>query len=364
MKMINIKNEKLFYIGGCVRDKIINKKSFDTDLTYVGNAIEFAQNNPDFKIIQINEPFGTVKIEYNGEQIDIASTRCEIYPKKGHLPVVDKIGCSLKEDVLRRDFTINALAQSTLTGEIIDYTGGLDDIKNKKLRVLHDKSFIDDPTRILRALKFSVRFGFDLEDNTAKLEQNYLKNINYDMSYKRLKKELTETFNLNSWNAYKKFVSRKIYKLIAPMDFEIPKFDFSQIIEKYNIKEPWIIYVGLLPDISSLPLTKNEKKIIEDFNNLKAQNFKTDFEIYKAFQNLQNETLIMYSTINADIVEKYFEKLKNIKIEITGDDIQNLGIKPSAQYGKCLDYILEKKINNPQISKAQEIDLIREFFSK
>ena len=167
---MNIVDENLYYIGGVVRDKILRQPSFDIDITYIGNAIEFAKNIPDAEILQINEPFGTVRIKYNKEEIDIASTRSEIYPQKGHLPVVQNIGCSLKEDVLRRDFTINAMAQSTLTGEIIDYTNGLEDIKTKTLRVLHDNSFIDDPTRIVRALKFAVRFNFELDKHSKKLQ--------------------------------------------------------------------------------------------------------------------------------------------------------------------------------------------------
>ena len=95
------------------------------------------------------------------------------------MPVVQDIGCELKRDVLRRDFTVNAIAKSVMTDEVVDYTGGLKDIEAKLLRVLHDNSFIDDPTRIVRALKFAVRFGFELEENTLKLQQEYLENIRY-----------------------------------------------------------------------------------------------------------------------------------------------------------------------------------------
>ena len=197
---INDNSNNLYYIGGIVRDEILGLNSFDIDITYVGNAIEYCSKFGE--VIQKNPDFGTVRVNVNGKIVDFASTRSESYPKKGHLPVVEKIGCSLKEDVLRRDFTINALAKNVSTGEIIDYTGGLEDLRNKKLRVLHDESFIDDPTRIIRGLKFSVRFGFDLEEHTKKLQDEYLADINYDMSYKRLKKELIETFNLNSQKAF------------------------------------------------------------------------------------------------------------------------------------------------------------------
>ena len=157
--MRELKHKNLYYIGGIVRDMILGKDSFDVDITFVGNAIEFAQTIKDAEVLQINDAFGTVKIKLQEKEIDLASTRNEIYPKPGHLPVVTEIGCSLKKDVLRRDFTINTLAKSLESGEIIDYLGGVEDIKSGTIRVLHDKSFIDDPTRIIRALKFSVRFG-------------------------------------------------------------------------------------------------------------------------------------------------------------------------------------------------------------
>lgn len=360
---MKLKDKNLYYIGGVVRDEILKTPSFDIDLTYNGNAIEFAKNLPNAEILQINEPFGTVRIKLDGKEIDIASTRSESYPQKGHLPIVDKIGCSLKEDVLRRDFTINAMAKSTLTGEIIDYTGGLNDIKTKTLRVLHDNSFIDDPTRILRMLKFAVRFGFEPDEHTQKLQNEYLANINYDMSYKRLKKELMETFNLNIYEAFKRFVNQGIYKLISPLEFELPKYDFSPLIEQFLPDNIWIIYVGLLPDISNLPLTKEEKQIVDEFNNIKNSKFENDFEIYKTFKNIPLESVVMYSIINPKIVEKYLYNLKDIEILINGNDLKNLGIEPSAKYQKCFDYILEKKISNPKLSKDDEIKLAKEFFN-
>ncbi len=376
---MNIKDKNLYFVGGVVRDEILGTPNFDVDLTYNGDAIEFARNIDGTEILQINEPFGTVRIKLEDEEIDIASTRSEIYPQKGHLPIVDKIGCSLKEDVLRRDFTINAMAKSTQNGEIIDYTGGLEDIKNKKLRVLHDKSFIDDPTRILRGLKFSVRFGFELEEHTLKLQQQYLENINYDMSYKRLKKELIETFNLNKWSAFEKFVTQKIYKLVAPQEFEMPQYNFEELIDKYILanlpilppmerreaENIWIIYVGLLPNISNLPLTKTEKNIVDKYKDLKhfAQSGTvTDFEIYKTFKNIPLESVIMYSVINNDVVEKYLTELKNIELLIDGNDLKSLGIAPSEKYQQCFDYILENKISNPDLTKQDEINLAKEFF--
>ena len=408
MNIININDtsNKLFYIGGVVRDELLNKQSIDIDITYVGNAIEYCskfgeviQTNPDFGTVRVKIPSSphreitdfvpstgsghNVSEELNNVIVDFASTRSETYPKKGHLPVVEKIGCSLKEDVLRRDFTINALAKSITTGEIVDYVGGLKDLKNKKLRVLHDNSFIDDPTRIIRGLKFAMRFNFELEEHTKKLQDEYLKNINYDMSYKRIKKELIETFNAPLSNitkeykkqrTFEKFINEKIYKLVTPNDVEIPSTNIEELIEKYcldmdchvanaphNDEHIWLIYVGVLKDLSRLPLTKIEQKILDDV----PQNIlNSDFELYKTFENAKIETILLYAILKDQKGAKhYLDNLRNIKISINGKDLQNLGISPSPQYQEIFDEVLKAKLQNPKMTKEDELKIAKSYSS-
>lgn len=354
---INDNSGKLFYIGGVVRDELLGRDSFDIDITYVGNAIEYCSKFG--KVVQVNPDFGTIKINLNGRIVDFASTRSESYPKKGHLPVVEKIGCSLKEDVLRRDFTINALAKSVTTGEIVDYTGGLEDLKNKKLRVLHDESFIDDPTRIIRGLKFSIRFSFDLEEHTKQLQDEYLANINYDMSYKRVKKELIETFNLNSQKAFEKFINEKIYKLVTQNNVELPKINIENLINQYKCNNIWLIYVGVLQDLSRLPLTKTEQKILDD---IPQTDLKTDFEIYKAFEGKRIETILLYAILkNEKVARHYLDDLRQIKIEITGNDLKNMGIPPSPKYQEIFDEVLKERLKNPKMTKEDEIRHVMSF---
>lgn len=271
-----LQDEKLYYVGGVVRDEIIDAKSFDTDFCYEGNAIEFAKNK-NLNIIKINPDFGTVRVLVDNKEVDIASTRTENYPKKGHLPNINNIGCSLKEDLIRRDFTINAMAKRTSDGELFDYFGGLKDIKEKKLRILHKDSFIDDPTRIIRGLKFSVRFGFELEAETKQLQDEYLANINYDMSYHRVKKELIETFNLNKSEIYDRFIDQGIFKLLGSgvNKPEIKGEIIKKFVDKYNIQFSWLFYIAPFVfegfDFNIISPTKAEKRIIEWVNNLKTQ---------------------------------------------------------------------------------------------
>ncbi len=271
-----LQDEKLYYVGGVVRDEIIDAKSFDTDFCYEGNAIEFAKNK-NLNIIKINPDFGTVRVLVDNKEVDIASTRTENYPKKGHLPNINNIGCSLKEDLIRRDFTINAMAKRTSDGELFDYFGGLKDIKEKKLRILHKDSFIDDPTRIIRGLKFSVRFGFELEAETKQLQDEYLANINYDMSYHRVKKELIETFNLNKSEIYDRFIDQGIFKLLGSgvNQPEIKGEIIKKFVDKYNIQSSWLFYIAPFVfegfDFNIISPTKAEKRIIEWVNKLKTQ---------------------------------------------------------------------------------------------
>ena len=266
---MKLENEKLYQVGGAVRDELLRRKYLDVDFCYEGDAIKFAEG---MDIIRTNPDFGTVRVALDGEEIDIASTREEIYPKPGHLPVITKLGCTLEEDLKRRDFTINAMARRTTDGKLIDPFNGMGDLEERKIRVLHEKSFIDDPTRIIRALKFSVRLGFNLAKNTKRLQDEYLENINYDICWHRMKKELVETFSLNKQRAYDKFAKDGLYNLLGPNQ---PKPTFKSaaveaLVKQYPTKYSWIVFLGQF-DLSNLELTRAEKRILEWAEKLKTQ---------------------------------------------------------------------------------------------
>ena len=365
MSIINLyeKSDKLFFVGGVVRDELLGEKSFDVDLTYVGNAIEFVKSLDFCKIKQVNEEFGSVHVEIDDKTIDITSTRTESYPQKGGLPLVNKIGCDLREDVLRRDFTVNAIAKNCKTGEIVDYVGGLEDLKNKKLRVLYDESFIDDPTRIVRGLKFSVRFGFELEEKTRKLQDEYLSNINYTMSYKRLKDELMDAFNINKEEVLEKFVNQGIYKLLSLNEYVSYICNVEEFIKPYlnEIDNIWLIYFCGF-DLNNLALTKAEGRILDGYKKLYKINLVKDIDIYNAFKNVDIESVLMYGiTKNREVVKRYLDKLRDIKLSIRGRDLIELGYSPSAKISECLNHVMQVKIDNPDISYEEEIAIAKKF---
>lgn len=162
----------LYLVGGAVRDLLLNRKNWDLDLTVEGDGIAFARLVAErYRAgLVLFERFATARLVFpNGIKIDIASTRRESYAQPAALPDVEP--ASLKEDLYRRDFTINAMAiqlNAAQFGRLHDPHGGQHDLKAKTLRVLHEGSFREDPTRIFRAIRFSQRCGFRLEPATRR----------------------------------------------------------------------------------------------------------------------------------------------------------------------------------------------------
>lgn len=160
-------SEPVYLVGGAVRDLLLDRPRADVDLVVVGDAAALAARLGGAGVE--HERFGTAKVEVDGHELDIATARSETYPEPGALPVVAPAQ-SIEEDLERRDFTINAMA-IPLDGEprLIDPRGGREDLGQRLLRVLHERSFEDDPTRAIRAARYASRYGFTLEPETDRL---------------------------------------------------------------------------------------------------------------------------------------------------------------------------------------------------
>jgi tRNA nucleotidyltransferase (CCA-adding enzyme) len=159
--------DPVYLVGGAVRDLLLGRGRADIDLVVEGDAAALA-GRLGAEVVS-HERFATAKVRLDGHELDIASARSESYPYPGALPVVEP-AATLEEDLGRRDFTINAMAIS-LNGEgrLIDPYGGQADLAQKRLRILHPRSFEDDPTRAIRAARYAARFGFELEPETEAL---------------------------------------------------------------------------------------------------------------------------------------------------------------------------------------------------
>jgi tRNA nucleotidyltransferase (CCA-adding enzyme) len=163
----------VYLVGGAVRDLLLTGELRDLDLVVEGSGAEFARALGDRldARVRLHQQFLTAEVEDPlGLRIDIASSRAESYPEPAALPVV-RAG-SLEEDLDRRDFTVNTLAVQLgpdASFELIDSKGGLQDLEESRLRILHSRSFVDDPTRAFRAVRLESRLGLRLEPESARL---------------------------------------------------------------------------------------------------------------------------------------------------------------------------------------------------
>lgn len=391
----------IYLIGGAVRDVILEKENFDIDITVKENAINFGQylqkTYPDICTVkECHEDFSTAKVVFriDGEEIgiDIAGTRIEMYAFPASLPVVKEIGCTLKEDMLRRDFTINSMAMSLNSktfGNLIDYLGGYEDLKDKTIKILHPLSFIDDPTRIIRALKFSIRFGYELDGFTRYLQTECLNNGLFDdLAGERIKSELKQTLNLNFAECYNRLLSEGIYRLvyskINPKSPSLPEGNkIADIVNKHieyikNKDLIWLIYLGcILADleidemghlIKKLNLNSVETKILISSNTIlknkdRLLQMQTLFEVYEFFECHFTESILMALAVTKDetityYIEKYLNELQFQTISTTGKTLIEKGFQPGPEFGYILRDILKEKINGNINSKEDEDNLL------
>lgn len=197
--------QNFYIVGGFVRDLLLNLSSADVDLVVEGNAITLAKAMQDRHggQVQSHERFGTATWYLTIEQaqkiqivdrLDFVTARTEVYQHPAALP--DVTPATIQADLHRRDFTINSLALSLNPdnyGDILDIFQAQTDLQHQQIRVLHDLSFVDDPTRIFRAVRYEQRFGFQIEPHTRQLIQQALPLISH-LTHNRLLNELQHGF--------------------------------------------------------------------------------------------------------------------------------------------------------------------------
>src|SRR5712691_7552795 len=185
----------VYLVGGTVRDILLGEESFDVDIAVEGDAIDLARRiagELDGRV-RAHEKFGAAVVLYGDDQrIDVVTARTEFYDAPAALPTVEH--ATIREDLFRRDFTINAMAVSLKGadyGRLVDPFGGRRDLQARTIRVLHNLSFIDDPTRIFRAIRYENRYGFRMDEHTARLARGCIEmGLVGDLSSTRLLNEL------------------------------------------------------------------------------------------------------------------------------------------------------------------------------
>lgn len=397
----------LYLVGGAVRDLFLDAAGgFDLDLVVEGDAQAFAYGAAS-KLggrCETHKNFGTASIEIPGEpplRMDFATARTETYRKPGALPTVTPAK-SIHDDLSRRDFSINAMALCLTPpgrGEIVDPHGGLEDIENRLLRVLHEASFEDDPTRILRGVRFRSRLGFEFERQTASLASRAIEERRLSViSGARIRKEIRASLEeprradiineLNRLDIDEAIVPgwRLNTRLIEPDDLVA---EAAKTFEPLPDAPPVLMWAAYLLAASEgadqetletvarrIALSKKEAAPLLDAlahsssaRTLLADEDASIPEVEDLLSTAEPETLVMLhaadgSGVARERIEAFLGESGRVRLEISGRDLLSMGHEPSPVFGQVLREVLRAKIEGAVKNRKQELALARKLLYK
>ena len=377
LKNNNFKNLEIFLVGGALRDILLEIPPKELDFCINGEINEFKEflnNDKQMKIIKVSE-FETYKVLFKDKIYDFSVTRKESYIPKGSLPKIDAFNVPIETDLKRRDFTINSIAMNINSdiNNLIDPFNGLRDLKNKIIKVIHDESFKDDPTRAYRAVKFSKRYNFKIDTNTS---NNLIDSVEYIkvLSKERIKNELEKIckeFNfIQILNELKKINILKYFFDFDPLKininnneidnwllliYEIRKIDYFEnntFFSEYNfskkLKEKINNLLFIINLIKRNPSNPNKDISENDFSQLKKID-SNHFTLLSMIESNYTKTIIKLkeSILNSSANLSFLE-LKNMK---SFTDLKTSNILKEIEFQKFKGIIKSKKDETMYLKK-------------
>lgn len=396
----------VYLVGGFTRDLLLRKQNLDIDLVVEGEGIAFAEALADTLSgrVRAHAKFGTaVVICPDHFKIDVASARMEYYLQPGALPSVEE--ASLKLDLYRRDFTINTLAialNQGRFGELYDFFGGQLDLENRVIRILHNLSFIEDPTRVFRAIRFAQRLGFSIGPHTESLLRSAVRlGFVARISGPRLRNELIAILQeeeplpiIRQLAAYGllPFVQKNLIftDMIAKLFVAAAQtLNWYQLLYTGEAVEPWQVYFLCLtshldedemeemtqrlqmPESQShdllagraiahgllIRLTKKKKRAYQP----------RDSEIYRWFSTCSTTVLLYLSARADDVIRRwlshYLIHLRTVHPELNGDDLLKIGFVPGPIYREIFDALRLARLDAEVESRSDEISYVKKRFA-
>ncbi|THB77553.1 MAG: CBS domain-containing protein [Desulfobulbaceae bacterium] len=394
--------DNAFVVGGFVRDLLLKKKNMDIDVVVEGDGIEFA------KLLAVelgarvrtHERFKTAMLVLpDGFKIDVATARLEYYEYPAALPTVEL--SSIKLDLYRRDFTVNAMAvqlNQAHFGKLIDFFNSQNDLKQRAIKVLHNLSFVDDPTRIFRAVRFEKRMDFIIVKHTARLIKNAVKMGFFGKAddprfFIELKILLNEE---NAIPAIERLEELGLFPFLWP-DLK-PHLKIDRRFRHYLTQThrslawykllylsrpiaPWMVYIlaimrrspgSVLANFCNrfkLPSKQKEMLLAEKSLADKTAHFLSrhidlkNSEIYTALANLQDEGLlyllaIARKTEAKKMISNYVTNMRSEKPLTNGGDLKKLGYRPGPIFKNILHTLLLARLDGDVATKQDELDLV------
>jgi poly(A) polymerase len=407
IRILKDAGHKAFLVGGCVRDMILGYKPKDYDIVTSAKPSQIV--NLFIRTVKVGIQFGVVIVLMNGYEFDVATFRKDLDYKDGRHPEGVEFS-NEKEDVLRRDVTINGLLYDPVIDKYIDYVNGIDDIKNKIIRTIGDpiKRFSEDYLRLIRAIRFSARYSFNIEEDTYNAIIELAPNIK-KISKERIKDELDKLLSHKNRSLGVKYLYKSgLFKHILPeinhkyddnmISYLINTLDMLPEKVNYEIPIAIIFIISYFEDVYNRNPKKDELEKISDIcKNMKMSNKEThnitemyrvsfllwicqeyeDWRIKRLLRSDQIRNAFMINHILCDTMkidstsieycEDYLEKHKDelyIEPLINGKDLIKMGFKSGKIFSEILFDIENKQLEKKIITKDEAIEYIKNnFFS-
>jgi tRNA nucleotidyltransferase (CCA-adding enzyme) len=389
---------RAYLVGGSVRDLLRGETNLDIDIVIEGDGIKFAHalgKRLNVKV-KAHERFGTAVVITDFLKFDVATARTEYYESPAALPTVET--SSIKKDLYRRDFTINTLALQLNPGnfgKLIDFFGGQRDIKERTIRILHNLSFIEDPTRAFRAIRFSERFNFKISKHTKNLLDTAVRMNLFDkLSGTRMYDELNLLFaETEPINAIKRMAEHDLLKFIHSRlaitktleeSFEAIQETvawFNLLFFEEELNRSHLFLMSLLDVLD--PKERNEalhrlqvppKASSEILEGIEASRTALarlksapEKEIYYILRPLDLHTILFTMARSRDrdlkkAVSLYLTTLRKIRPEITGKDLLAMGYATGPLFKKILTAVLDARLERKIKSREDEIKFVKDKF--
>ncbi|MGC9974119.1 MAG: CBS domain-containing protein [Gaiellaceae bacterium] len=385
--------EGIYLVGGSVRDVLLGAGSFDIDIAVEGDAIGLAGELARLLRgrIRAHEKFGTAVVLYGEEErVDVVTTRTEFYDAPAALPSVEH--ASIREDLFRRDFTVNAMAVSLKAedfGRLVDPFGGRGDISERRLRVLHNLSFVDDPTRIFRAVRYESRLGFRMDEHAVQLARSCVEmGLFDDLSSARLRDELIDI--LDEPDAASSILRLAEIGVAAAVHPHLAADgEAAALVERVNVLRDryapelprWrpglAVLARRLPTyelyswLGRLRLRRRDiEKIVAAvvFAPRLVERLQREIspaEIVSLVEPVAPDApLVALAMSDLPALEEYFERLSGIELEIAGGDLVELGLEQSPRVGEILAELRRRKLNGALAGREAELEVAKSLIAE
>ena len=355
------RGEGVYLVGGTVRDLLLGRDSFDIDLAVEGDAIEFARGLGGE--VTAHGRFGTAVVRFpDGRQLDVVTCRRETYAAPAALPDVE--AGTIEDDLARRDFTVNAMAASLGEdfGQILDPHGGRADLEAKVIRILHPASFTDDPTRILRAVRYETRLGFRMDPDTERLARAGMTGVAL-LTPARFREEivalLSEEHIVHTLERLADFAAtsadaalvQRVDALRDELDPDAPRWRARLAVIARE-------HPGL---VQRLALRREDQRAVEAAVALAPRLVQaTDpVEIADLAGKAPEGALLALAEHDSPALRDWFTRLRGVRLEVTGADLAELGVPESPRVGEILEELRRRKLRGELNGREAELAAAR-----